>query len=390
MRILFLVSSMHGGGAERVAATLANAWSRRGDEVTLVCCYSGRGSCLQHLDPGVKLLWLADRLCGPAWLRPLAKILALRKLARELQPDRVLSFLTNVNVTALLATRGLGLPVVVSERTDPAHSVNLEPVLRWLRRWTYPWAHRVVVQTQQSIPHLQQVAPGVSRIVAIPNPLPDGLPEPRLAEPAEGRRRLMALGRFNPVKQFDRLIEVFAGLADSCPDWDLWIWGDGAQRAACLQRVAALGLTDRIHLPGFSQTPWTDLATGHGFVLNSRVEGFPNALLEAMALGLPCVAVDCPSGPSELTQAGQVATLVPLGDEAALAQALQRLMQASPSDRETWGRTAAASVRARYGLDAVVQAWHESGYGAVPADCSVPDESEPLASGEAGEQDTGR
>src|SRR5690606_40095977 len=127
MRILFLVGSRHGGGAERVAATLANAWSRRGDEVILVCCYSGRGRCDQALDPGVRLLWLADRIQGPAWLRPVAKLAALRRLARECRPDRVLSFLTNVNVTALLALRGLGLPLVVGERSYPAYIVNIEP-----------------------------------------------------------------------------------------------------------------------------------------------------------------------------------------------------------------------------------------------------------------------
>jgi glycosyltransferase involved in cell wall biosynthesis len=357
MRILFLVSSMHGGGAERVAATLANAWARRGDEVFLVCCYSGRGTCLQQLDSGVRLMWLADRLRGPAWLRPVSKLLALRRLARELRPDRVLSFLTNVNVTALLATRGLGLPVVVSERTDPAHSVNLEPALRLLRRWTYPWAHRVVVQTQRSVAHLRQVAPGAQRIVAIPNPLPDGLPEARAAEPAGPRYRLVALGRFNPVKQFDRLIGVFAGLADRHPDWDLAIFGDGPQREACQRQAAGLGLSGRVHLPGFSRTPWDDLRAAHVFVLSSRVEGFPNALLESMALGLPCVALDCPSGPAELTQGGRVATLVPLDDDAALAAALEGQMRALPAEREARGRQAAASVRSRYGLDAILRAW---------------------------------
>src|SRR5690606_39297984 len=100
------------------------------------------------------------------------------------------------NVTALLALRGLGLPIVVGERTDPAHSVNLQSSLRRLRRWTYPWAHRVAVQTRRSARHLQQVAPGVHRIAVIPNPLPDGLPAARDLEQAGPRRTLAALGRF--------------------------------------------------------------------------------------------------------------------------------------------------------------------------------------------------
>lgn len=358
MKILFLVSSMHGGGAERVAATLANAWVRRGDEVTLVSCYSGRGRCDQQLDPQVRLWWLADRMRGPRWLRPLTKLRALRQLVREVQPDRVLSFLTNVNVMVLLATRGLRVPVVVSERTDPLYGAgDLEGSLRLLRRLTYRWAHRVVVQTQQSVAHLHAVASGVARVAVIPNPLPDGMPAVRAHEPDGARLALAALGRFDPVKQFDRLIEVFAALAPDFPRWDLWIWGDGPQRAVCQQRVQALGMGERIHLPGFSRTPWEDLGRVQGFVLNSRVEGFPNALLEAMALGLPCVATDCPCGPADLTRQGQDGHLVALGDEAALATALRELMQASPQARERQGRAAAESVRSRYGLPTIMQCW---------------------------------
>ncbi|HUH40075.1 MAG TPA: glycosyltransferase family 4 protein, partial [Castellaniella sp.] len=356
---LFLISSMHRGGAERVAATLANAWARRGDTVTLVSCYSGRGSCDYDLDPGVRLLWLADRVRGPRVLRPLTKLLALRSLIREHSPDRVLSFLTNVNVSTLLATRGLGLKVVVSERTDPAHSVNLEPALRWLRRWTYPWAHRVVVQTPQSMPHLMRVAPDTQRLCAIPNPLPDGLPAPRDGEPQDpsGRLRLAALGRFSPVKRFDQLIEAFAKLADRHPDWDLIIWGEGPQREACLRRVADLDLSTRVFLPGHTTRPWRELLGVQAFVLSSAVEGFPNAMLEAMALGLPCVATDCPSGPYELSAGGRDALLVPLNDESALVQALDQTMGATSQWREELGRRAAESVRARYGLDGILRQW---------------------------------
>jgi len=377
MHILFLVSSMHGGGAERVAATLANAWVRAGVEVTLVCCFSGRGTCAYPLDGKVRLLWLADRVAGPRVLRPLVKLWVLRALVREASPDRVLSFLTNVNITALLATWGLGLPVVVSERTDPAHSLNLEPALRVMRRLTYPHAHRVVVQTRQAMASLRQVAPGVRRLVAIPNPLPPDLPAARLGESTTtGRRCLVALGRFSPVKRFDHLIEVFAGLAASHPDWDLVIWGEGPQRAGCQDRLSGLGLGDRIRLPGRNAAPWDALLDAHAFVLSSAVEGFPNAMLEAMALGLPCVATDCPSGPRELSRDGLDAILVPVADDQALAAALHRMMSASPQWRVDLGLRAAASVRARYCLDSILRQWEaawSNGVGSLEGNVHEPD-----------------
>src|SRR3546814_5597401 len=98
------------------------------------------------------------------------------------------------------------------------------------------------------------------------------------------------MGRFNPIKQFDLLIDVFAGLASAHPDWDLVIWGDGAQREALCAQVERLGLEGRVSLPGRTEHPWPEMLRADAFMLSSRVEGFPNAMLEAMALGLPCVA----------------------------------------------------------------------------------------------------
>lgn len=360
MNILFFVSSMHSGGAERVAATLASAWAQRGDSVTLVCSYSGRGTCFYPLHERVRIQWLADRMDRLRWAGPFKKLWAVRRLVREARPDAVVSFLTNVNVTVLLATRGLTVPVIVCERTDPVYGDNLEPVLERLRRWTYPWANRVLVQTRQSVSHLQQVAPRVRRLSVIPNPLPPDLPAARLREPRDtGRFVMMAMGRFHPVKQFDWLIEVFGGLADRYPDWDLEIWGEGLQREELLALIERLGLSARVRLPGRTTEPWEVMQRAHAFVLSSRVEGFPNALLEAMALGLPCVALDCPSGPSELSEQGKAALLVPLGDAQALGAALARIMGESIAWREAHGAQAAASVRARYGLDQVLERWDE-------------------------------
>ncbi|MBV6272884.1 glycosyltransferase family 4 protein [Alcaligenaceae bacterium CGII-47] len=360
MKILFFVSSMHAGGAERVAATLASAWAQRGDAVTLVCSYSGRGTCFYPLHERVQIRWLADYLAQLRWAGPLKKLWAMRRLVRETQPDVIVSFLTNVNVTVLLATRGLATPVFVCERTDPLYGDNVEPILAHLRRWTYPWADQVVVQTRQSVDHLKQVAARVRRVSVIPNPLPPDLPAARQREPVQtGRFILMAMGRLHPVKQFNGLIEVFGSLADRYPDWDLEIWGEGPMREALVAQTERLGLSARVRLPGRTTQPWIVMQRAHAFVLSSRVEGFPNTLLEAMALGLPCVALDCPSGPSELADEGRAARLVPMDDACALGAALAQLMGARADWREARGAQAAASVRGRYSLDQVLQRWDE-------------------------------
>lgn len=360
MKILLLVSSMHGGGAERVAATLASAWAMRGDRVTLMPTYSARGECAYALSPQVETVWLADLVeqsgqRASLWNRGRR----LRRFVQEHQPDVIVSFLTNVNVVALMATWGLKVPVIVCERTNPAFATNLERRLRWLRRWLYPRADVVTVQTPDSIPIFHKMVPGMRQLHAIPNPLPEGIPvrRPGVAEHGTpGRRRLVAMGRFAPVKQFDLLIRVFARLAAEYPDWDLYLWGEGPQRRALEDQIARDDLMGRVMLPGRTRQPWHELAAADAFVLTSAVEGFPNALMEAMAAGLPAVSFDCPSGPADLTDHGQDGLLVPPQDEEALYAALHRLM-GDAELRARLGAQAMRAVRTRYALPVVLAQW---------------------------------
>jgi|GEM_PF-14423 len=358
-----MLSSLHTGGAERVAATLSNAWTARGDTVALVPTYSGKGECCYRLDPGVDLIYLADQVPGrcTGLMKSVRRLLALRKLVQQWQPDVIVSFLTNVNVAALIATRGLAVPVIVCERTHPASS-SAGASFKQARRWMYRWADAVAVQTDATATALQAEVSGIRRLVVVPNPLPSDLTDAPLAvcyQPSAGTRKLlMAMGRLVPAKQFDLLIDVFAQLAAAHPDWDLCIWGDGPERATLQTQIAARKMAGRIVLAGRTDSPWDALSQGQAFVLCSKVEGFPNALLEAMALGLPCVAFDCPSGPRDISRNGQDALLVPLSDRHALAQALAQIMTDSTL-RVELGERAAKEVRKRYALEGVLSQWDE-------------------------------
>lgn len=358
MKIILLVSSMGSGGAERVAATLANAWSERGDDVTLVATFSKRGPCFYPLSDKVCFIHLADIVRGQSHgpFQYIARIKTLRSLIRDAGADVIISFLTNVNIMAIVASLGLKLPVIACEHNNPSAD-GRSMLWSLLCRFVYPKASLLTVLTDNIAASFKEMVPAAKHIAVVPNPLPNELLSQSYS-PAEpgSRKRIVAVGRLNSQKQFDVLINAFSTLADRIEDVDLWIWGEGGERAALEAQVVRLGMTRRIFLPGNTPTPWSEMARARAFAVSSRFEGLPMALMESMALGVPCVSFDCPSGPRELTRDGRDGLLVPPGDADALIEALSRLLMDDALCEEL-GRRAAISVRERYGLHAVLPKW---------------------------------
>lgn len=373
--ILFLVSSMQGGGAERVAALLCNFWAKEGHDVVLMPTFSGRGECVYPLDKNVRLEYLADRVGSKsrAHWNGVQRLLALRHVMQEIQPDAVVSFLTHVNVAALIAAIGLPFPVVVSERTNPA----LFPLNRFWsrgRRLLYRRARRVVVQTSLVEEWIEANCPA-ARIDVIPNPVVLPLPvgEPRVLPETivrENRSLLLAVGRLGGEKGFDRLLDAFERVAMENSDWDLVILGEGVERAFLETQITKLGLSGRAHLPGRvgNLGDWYNRADV--YVLSSHFEGFPNTLIEAMAHGVSAVSMDCASGPADIITSGKNGLLVPPETGVTgLSKALSSLM-GNPILRKSMGN-AAICVRERFAIERVARQWDDAIGGQVKLSSSV-------------------
>jgi glycosyltransferase involved in cell wall biosynthesis len=329
-RLTLVVPSLALGGAERVVARMANHWAASGDAVTVITL-SAAETDTYSLDPAVTRvpLDLMRDSRGPIWAlyNNWLRVGKVEDTIRKLRPDTVISFTDRMNVVTLAACRSLGVDTVVSERIDPSQ----QPVgWYWsrLRRWGYPLARALVVQTQAVRGQLEPLMRG-RPIYVIPNAVDAPTGDPRAREPrstADGSLQIAAMGRLAYQKGFDVLIDAFARAAEGQSRWSLVILGEGPERLRLEEEIHTRGLEGRVRLLGWIPDPSAVLRSCDAFVLSSRFEGFPNALLEAMALGLPSISVDCPSGPADIIRHQIDGLLVSRGDVAALAAAIRRLL----------------------------------------------------------------
>ncbi len=344
-----MINSLVGGGAERVMCTLLRHSEAERDEldITLV---------LLDNEPAAN--------APPAWVKvrqldcrgSLARsMLAVRKLYAEIKPDVTMSFLTRANIVNVLCSRG---PCVISERANTtAHfPLGLRGLLsRAAVRAVYPRA-RMIIAVSAGVAEDLAANYGIppERLVSIANPIDIETILAKAAEPPDvaiDGPYIMAAGRLVRSKNFAMLIEAFARSGSTRK---LVIVGEGSERAALAGVARACGVEDRVLMPGFAHNPYAFMRGAELFVLSSNAEGFPNALVEAMAVGAPVVATNCPSGPSEILADASRDTIqgltfaahgviVPPDSAIDMAEALRAM--ADPERRRVYGEKATARAR---------------------------------------------
>ena len=309
---LLFIDSLKIGGAERVTLQWADWLLEGGWTVTLLTSKSASHD-FYPVPAGLRRLQepALPRLLDRALFWPL-KLWRLRKLLRREQPALLIGMTTLPSIKLALASIGLSSRLVLSERNYPP----ARPLAwRWrlLRRLAYPRADVHLVQTQGIAQWLHQHGL-VRRTAVLPNaivwPIPRLAPQlhPEAVVPP-GQKLILAVGTKLHQKGFDRLVAAFAGLQADFPDWSLVILGieaapyRGVNQAARLRQLMG-SASSRLILPGNVGNVGDWYEASDLFVLSSRFEGYPNVLLEAMASGLPCLAVDCPTGPSDLIDPG--------------------------------------------------------------------------------------
>lgn len=333
-RLTITVPSLSLGGAEGVAAMMANYWADEGDVVTLITLDSRETDTFSLSEAVQRQALGMMRDSGSllhAVLNNRQRVRRLREAISESQPDVVISLTDRMNVLTLLAARKSNWPVLISERSDPRHHL-MGRVWSFLRKRTYPRAAALVVQTQGVAEYFRKWLPSI-RIKVIPN----AVPAPRspnisvvteetiLARPPS--HVVLGMGRLSHEKGFDLLIDAFSKLAASFPNWKLRILGEGPLRELLQATINQRGLQDRIELAGWVSDPELALDQGDLFVLSSRYEGFPNALLQSMSRGLPCISSDCESGPADIAQEGLQFLRVPVEHVGLLSEVMGLFMQ---------------------------------------------------------------
>ncbi len=352
VKILFYINILGGGGAERVIANLSNKFAADKHEVLVVNTY--RSDNEYEISEGVKRFILEEvpKRKSNRILKNVQRICKLREIIKKEKADLLISFMEEPNFRAIIASRGLKVKLIVSVRNTP---VKEYPGIagRLIAAVLMPMADGCVFQTQEAMDWFPEILQRKSKIIF--NSVKDEFYHLNRA-PVPGR--IVALGRLSKQKNYKMMIDSFEKISSEFPDATLEIYGVGELNNLIKNYIAELGLQEQVSLKGNTSKATGVHESSDIFVMSSDFEGMPNALMEAMAAGVPSISTDCPcGGPRMLLDSKKNGILVPVNDASAMAEALRALLSDSEL-KESIGREARKRAE-EFRPDTIYQEWKQ-------------------------------
>lgn len=335
-KIMFYIGNLAIGGAQRVVVNLANYFNSLHYPVVIVTAKVEDGE--YTYDEGVGRIHsdiVGDEITDSGLQNFIRRLTKMRRIWKKERPSVILSFMGKSNFMSIVSAFGLGIPVLVSVRSDPNREYAGK-IMRFLSKTLFYFAAGIVLQTEDAVQYFPKCIR--KKAIIMPNSLKPDFIKPRF----EGVRRneIVTVGAIDANKNHALLIDAFAEIANEYPQMQVILYGEGCKRRELEERVKKLNLSEKIHFPGRDTAIYDKIDQARIFVLTSNAEGMPNALMEAMALGLAVISTDCPcGGPRTLIKDGENGLLIPVGDKQALTQALRRILQ-NPGLEEKLGKNA--------------------------------------------------
>lgn len=349
MKVMFVIGTMGNGGAERVVSLLANCLSERGFDVVLATIFGGQTD--YRLDARI------DRKAvscdgGVRRLAPLRRLSGLRRVMRSESPDCVVSFLAEVNIYAIAASAGCGIPLIISERNDPSRD-PAQKLKRLLRDRLYRHCDGAVFQTREAREYFSGMLGSSCLQEIIYNPIKPDLP--RKADWA-ATRRLITACRLDRQKNLPLMISAVSELIDEGCECTLDIYGRGPLHDDLQEYISSLGKAGRIRLAGFSGSVHDEMCKSDAFIISSDYEGLSNSMIEALAVGVPVIATDCPAGGArEFVSDGENGFLVPVNGKGELKDRIRHVLDGGCDTQKI--ADSANRIRETLSLDRIADQW---------------------------------
>lgn len=323
MKVLFLVSHLRSGGAERTVSYLSKYMANNGCDVTIL---SISDEIFYEIDSKVKLVKLGISSTSSNVLERLFKAyrrkVKVNKAVKKTAPDAVVCLMKRNAKYIMGAHRKKKFKLITSERANPAF-IDDESILQ-TSKIVFDASDGIIFQTERAKKYFPDYIQ--KKGVVIHNAVGNELVY-SVGSNIERSKKISAMGRLSDQKDYPTLLKAFKLVREKNPDFILEIYGDGPDKADLEKLAKDLGIDEQVRFIGACPDALLKLADSSCYVMSSIFEGMPNALMEAMAVGLPCVSTDCPYGPAELIRSGENGLLVPVGDADALANAILRMIE---------------------------------------------------------------